>query len=191
MGEVYDTTTITEAFAETVAKHGTRPFLAVPANGARGYLPEGFEITYIEAASQIAALSAAYRAAGYGNGHRVATLLENRPEYVLHKLALNGLGVCCVPINPDYRAGEIAYLLDHSKPDLVLALAALAGRIDEALGVRPPAAVDAARGVRRMPADCAIQARPECRADPRNCRQHPLYFGHHRAAEGLHTVTRL
>ena len=141
MGEVYDTTTITKAFAETVAKHGTRPFLAVPANGARGYLPEGFEITYSEAASQIAALAAAYRAAGYGNGHRVATLLENRPEYVLHKLALNGLGVCCVPINPDYRAGEIAYLLNHSKPDLVLALAAYAERIDEALGEcahRPP-----------------------------------------------------
>ena len=141
MDEVYDTTTITEAFAETVAKHGTRPFLVVPANGARGYFPEGFEITYIEAARQIAALSAAYRAAGYGNGHRVAMLLENRPEYVLHKLALNGLGVCCVPINPDYRAGEIAYLLDHSKPDLVLALAAYAGRIGEALAKsahRPP-----------------------------------------------------
>jgi acyl-CoA synthetase (AMP-forming)/AMP-acid ligase II len=134
MGEVYDTTTITAAFAETVSQHGKRPFLIVPANAARGYLTEGFEITYIEAASRIAVLAAAYRAAGYGNGHRVATLLENRPEYVLHKLALNGLGVCCVPINPDYRAGEIAYLLEHSKPDLVLALASYAGRIGQALG---------------------------------------------------------
>ena len=188
MGEVYDTTTITKAFAESVAKHGTRPFLAVPANAARGYFPEGFEITYIEAASQIAALSADYRAAGYGKGHRVATLLENRPEYVLHKLALNGLGVCCVPINPDYRAGEIAYLLDHSKPDLVLALAAYAGRIDEALGEcahRPPLTL------LEQFADCAIQARRECRTDPRNCRQHPLHVGHHRAAKGLHTFTRL
>src|SRR6476660_3082965 len=116
MGEAYDTTTITATFAEIVARHGKRPFLAVPANGAREYLPDGFEITYGEAASRIGALSAAYRAAGYGNGHRVAMLFENRPEYVLHKLALNGVGVCCVPINPDYRAGEIAYLLDHSKP---------------------------------------------------------------------------
>ncbi len=141
MGEAYDTTTITATFAETVARHGKRAFLAVPANGARGYLPDGFEITYGEAASRIGALSAAYRAAGYGNGHRVAMLFENRPEYVLHKLALNGLGVCCVPINPDYRAREIAYLLDHSKPDLVLALAAYAGRIGEALAEsahRPP-----------------------------------------------------
>ena len=103
MGEVYDTTTITKAFAESVAKHGTRPFLAVPANAARGYFPEGFEITYIEAASQIAALSADYRAAGYGNGHRVALLLENRPEFFLHYLALNALGTGFVPINPDYR----------------------------------------------------------------------------------------
>ncbi len=29
--------------------------------------------------------AAIYRSAGYGLGHRVATLLENRPEYVLHK----------------------------------------------------------------------------------------------------------
>ena len=65
-------------------------------------------------------LAALYRAAGYGLGHHVATLLENRPEYVLHKLALNSIGVCCVPINPEYRAGEIAYLLEHSEPELVI-----------------------------------------------------------------------
>ena len=80
-----------------------------------------------------AAESIAFGAAGYGAGHRVATLLENRPEYVLHKLALNTLGVCCVPINPDHRAGEIAYLLDHAKPDLVLNLAGRTHQITLAL----------------------------------------------------------
>jgi crotonobetaine/carnitine-CoA ligase len=63
----------------------------------------------------------------------VATLLENRPDYVLHKLALNSIGVCCVPINPDYRAGETAYLLEHSEPDLVLTLATREAQMSQAL----------------------------------------------------------
>src|SRR5205823_4298917 len=87
-----------------------------------------------------AEVSAAYSEAGYGLGQRIATLLENRPEYVLHKLALNIIGVCCVPINPDYRPNEIAYLLEHSEPDLVLTLAAREAQMSSALAqsaVRP------------------------------------------------------
>ncbi len=140
LAEIMDGTTISAAFAASVAAHADRPFLAVPANEERGYLPSGFEITYGEAGKRVGELAAIYRQAGYGVGHRVATLLENRPEYVLHKLALNSLGVCCVPINPDYRAAEIAYLLEHSEPDLVLTLDSRQASIKEALaqsGHRP------------------------------------------------------
>ena len=42
-------------------------------------------------------------------------LLLNRPEFLLHWLALNGLGVSIVPINPDWRAHELEYLVDHSE----------------------------------------------------------------------------
>jgi len=122
MPEIMDGTTIAAAFAAAVAAHAGRPFLAVPANPDRAYLPAGFEITYGEAGQRVEQLAGLYRRAGYGVGHRVATLLENRPEHVLHTLALNGIGVCCVPINPDSRAAEIAYLIDHSEPDLVLTL---------------------------------------------------------------------
>src|SRR5436190_18829817 len=98
----------------------------------------------INSAATPSRLSATYASAGYGLGHRVATLLENRPEHILHKLALNGIGACCVPINPDYRAGETAYLLEHSRPDLVLALGARAGQVREALAQsahKPPLAL--------------------------------------------------
>ena len=142
--ELQDGLTIGEVFAAAVASHGDRPFFAVPPNESRGYLPAGFEITYRDAAKQVAELTAAYRGAGYGLGHRVATLLENRPEYVLHKLALNAIGACCVPINPDYRAGETAYLLEHSQPDLILTLATREAQIAEALAHsahRPPVVV--------------------------------------------------
>ncbi|HZT48650.1 MAG TPA: AMP-binding protein [Hyphomicrobiaceae bacterium] len=133
MSEIRDSLTISDAFAAAAARHGDKPFFAVPANARRDYLPGGYEISYRDAAARIAELAALYREAGYGVGHRVAALMENRPEYVLHKLALNSLGVCCVPINPDYRAGETAYLLEHSRPDLVMVLAAREGQVREAL----------------------------------------------------------
>ena len=141
MPDCLDNTTINAAFAATVAAFPDRPFIAVPISGERGYLAEGYEITFAAAAEEVARLTALYRAAGYGVGHRAATLLENRPDYVLHKLALNALGVCCVPINPDYRAGETAYLLEHAEPDLILTLPERAGQIAEALAQsthRPP-----------------------------------------------------
>jgi crotonobetaine/carnitine-CoA ligase len=135
-----DDTTIGAAFAAAVAAWGDKPFFAVPAGDGRGYLEAGFEISYGEAGRQVERLAAIYRAAGYGLGHRVATLVENRPDYVLHKLALNGIGACCVPINPEYRTGEIAYLLEHSEPALVIGLASRRPQLLEALseiGQRP------------------------------------------------------
>ncbi len=125
--------TIGEALQAAVARHGDRSFLVVPADAGRAYLPGGREITYRETGTLTATLASAWQQAGYGPGHRVATLLENRPEYVLHKLALNGLGACCVPINPDYRPGEAAYLIDHSRPDLLLVAPEREGQIREAL----------------------------------------------------------
>src|SRR5262245_8165659 len=133
MAEILDGITIGAAFAATVAQYADRPFLAVPSNADRGYLPSGFEISYGDASKRIGELAAIYRQAGYGVGHRIATLLENRPEYLFHKLALNSIGVCCVPINPDYRAAEIAYLIEHSEPDLIVAIGARQASVHEAL----------------------------------------------------------
>jgi crotonobetaine/carnitine-CoA ligase len=50
----------------------------------------------------------------------VALLLENRPEFFFHFLALNALGVSIVPVNPDYRHDELLYLMEHSEADLAV-----------------------------------------------------------------------
>ncbi len=118
--DIDDDTTIGDAFSRAAQAYGGQSFLAVPSGVHRAYHRSGFEITFGEAHRQVEALKALYRANGFGHGHRVAMLLDNRPEHYLHKLALTSLGVCCVPVNPDYRAGEIAYLLDHSEVDLAL-----------------------------------------------------------------------
>src|SRR4030095_7823391 len=78
------------------------------------------EHTHDERPETSLALRESYGAAGYGHGHRVALLLENRPEFFFHFLALNALGVSIVPVNPDYRHDELLYLLEHSETDLVV-----------------------------------------------------------------------
>ena len=119
---IHDDSSIGEVFFAAAQAYAGNSLLAVPRNPARGYHPEGYEISYAQAAQQVTQLMVQYRAAGYGLGHRVALLLESRPEHMLHKLALNALGVCCIPVNPDYRPGEFAYLIDHAQPDLLLVL---------------------------------------------------------------------
>ncbi|MFM9849869.1 MAG: AMP-binding protein [Hyphomicrobiaceae bacterium] len=96
-----DRATIGAAFRRTVDAYGPNSFLAVPAGSTRGYHRQGLEIDYARTGREVECLMGAYRARGVGHGHRVAMLLENRPEHFLHKLALNTLGASCVPINPD------------------------------------------------------------------------------------------
>ncbi len=115
-------TTVYEAFCTTVAKYPDNAFLCVPAYDKRSYHPDGVEITYAEAAEEVARLRSTYRSSGFSHGNRVAYLLENRPDYLLHLLAANSLGVSCVPLNPDYLHDEMLYLLDHSDVDLVVTI---------------------------------------------------------------------
>jgi crotonobetaine/carnitine-CoA ligase len=125
--------TIGAALVEAAARFGERTLLAVPANDKRSYATQGVELRYRETGVRVSELMQAYADLGYGVGHRVALSLENRPAHVLHKLALNAIGVCCVPVNPDYRVAELAYLIEHSKVDLIVALAEHRSVIEAAL----------------------------------------------------------
>ncbi len=144
MLDIDDQSTIGQTLFAAAERYGANPLMAVPANPARAYHPRGYEIGFAEAAAQVRALMARYEAAGYGSGHRVGLLLESRPEHMLHKLALNALGACCVLINPDYRSRELAYLIDHSRVDLVVVLQSRLALLDAALAEsahRPPVVV--------------------------------------------------
>jgi acyl-CoA synthetase (AMP-forming)/AMP-acid ligase II len=100
-------TTVYSAFERTAEAHGGKPFLEFPSHNAR--------FTYAQALDRVTDIAARYRSRGYGRGHRVALQLENRPEFPLHFLALNSLGTSVVPLNPDYRAAELEYVLAHSE----------------------------------------------------------------------------
>ena len=135
--------TIGDTFFQCAETFGANAFLAVPSNAARNYHPAGREWSYAEAAKVVRALRQHYAAAGYGVGHRVALLLANRPEHLLHKLAMNALGICCVPLNGDHRPREMAYVLEHAKVDLVVFADDMQGLLQAALdasGHRPATA---------------------------------------------------
>ncbi len=133
MIEISETSTIPEVFFAAAKAYPQQPFLAVPANPARAYAPAGQSLSYAQAADAVQDLIHAYREAGFGVGHRVGLLLENRLEHFLHKLAMNALGVCCVPLNPDHRPPEMAYVIDHAKLDLVVVVEPMASLLQHAL----------------------------------------------------------
>ncbi len=101
-----------EAFAATAARLPDAPFLIAPASAQlplrAGRLPDF--LRFLKA--DVERLRAEYAAAGYGHGARVALLLENRPVFFVHWLALNALGVVIVPLNPDMRPDEVTYQLE-------------------------------------------------------------------------------
>jgi len=88
----HENATIGSVLLEAAATFGERPLLVAPPNAARAYDPQGRTISYIQAAQAVQGLMACYRAAGYGQGHRIALLLESRLEHMLHKLAMNSAG---------------------------------------------------------------------------------------------------
>ena len=115
--------TVHAVFAATAARTPGAQFLFTEAVTARSYDIEAGALSWGDAAVQIASLRGAYAAAGYGHGHRVGLLLENRPAFILHWLALNALGVSVVPIHAELRAAELRYLVEHSEIVLAVTLA--------------------------------------------------------------------
>lgn len=114
--------TVYDRFRSNAQLRGDADFLHVESVTATSYGIAAETISWSAAAAQISALHNAYAAAGYGHGHRVGLLMENRPAFLMHWLALNGLGVSVVPMNVEMRAAELEYLIGHSGIALAVVL---------------------------------------------------------------------
>ncbi|HZP86298.1 MAG TPA: AMP-binding protein [Burkholderiales bacterium] len=130
--------TLYQSLQRAVGKYPDRSAYAVPPMAGRSYHPDGWEVTWAQTSAAVEAKRKTYRRAGYGLGHRVAMLFDQRPEFFFHYYALNALGVSVVPINPDYRRDEIRYVLEHSEASLCLAIDA---RADDVRSVCEPLGV--------------------------------------------------
>lgn len=110
--------TLYQSLQRAVARFPDRAAYCVPPMAGRAYHPDGWEVTWAQTFASVQEKLEVYRRAGYGMGHRVAILFNQRPEFFFHYYALNALGVGVVPVNPDYRQDEIRYVLEHSEAQL-------------------------------------------------------------------------
>ncbi|MGH1576189.1 AMP-binding protein [Planktotalea sp.] len=114
--------TVYDAFCDTAERWPERAFLNVLPETAKIYEIDAGEISYGASRAQINERKAEIERSGYLAGQRVMLLLENRPDYFLWWLAFNALDISVVPINPDLRIAELAYMIEHAEPVLALAI---------------------------------------------------------------------
>jgi acyl-CoA synthetase (AMP-forming)/AMP-acid ligase II len=112
------------AFAASAVRSPDHDFLVVLPETAQIYGIDAQTLRYGEALERVDALAGRYRKGGFGHGHRAGLMLENRPAFFLHWLALNALGVSVVPLSTELRAAELEYITGHSELDLAVAPAA-------------------------------------------------------------------
>lgn len=193
--------TVFAAFQAAAARHAQKPFICVLSETAAVYDIAAGELSYGAVQAEVERLARAYRQAGYGHGHRVGVLLENRPDFFLHWFALNALGVSVVPINPELRAAELEYLIDHSEMVVALAIPSRHGELAAAakamgrsveifspgdrpalIAVAPPKA-----GVPDRNSECALLYTSGTTGRPKGCvlaNEYFLYAGYWYATVG-------
>ena len=126
--------TVFSEFYHAASAYSDNLFLHIPEQATAAYRDGPVDLTYHETLDQVSVLSARYGDAGYGPGHRVALVLENRAEFFLHFLALNRLGVSIVPVNPEFPHDSIAHIICHSDSCLVVALPEHKKKLERSIG---------------------------------------------------------
>lgn len=115
-------TSVYQTFATTARQAGGKAFLHIPASAAKTYSDSALDLSYAQALQRIDQCAVHYRARGYGSPLRVGLVLENRPDFFIHWLALNSLGCSVIPVSRELQDEEIAYYLEHGEACLVVAL---------------------------------------------------------------------
>jgi acyl-CoA synthetase (AMP-forming)/AMP-acid ligase II len=122
------TGTVYEAFHRSAARYPEHDFLCVIPETAARYGIEAQTFSFERASREVTDLAERYRRAGLGHGQRTGLMLDNRPDMFFHWLALNSIGASVVPINSDWRAAELEYVIGHS--EMVAAVVAAKRRQD-------------------------------------------------------------
>ena len=186
--------TVYDAFVRIARRRGDAEFLFVEPVTAKAYGIDAGARSWREVAGEVERLRSLYAQAGYGHGHRVGLLLENRPAFFTHWLALNALGISIVPIHADLKSAELAYLIGHSEIGLAVVQPGHEGALRSAASeanaeletIRPEAAGRSLPAARRPPrqareptgrgTECALLYTSGTTGRPKGCRLANGYF---------------
>ncbi|MGW1921266.1 amino acid adenylation domain-containing protein, partial [Streptomyces massasporeus] len=152
-GEAGDGLSFPELFAARVAADPSAPALAF----------EGTELTYGELAARVDAFAGHLASCGVGPETVVAVALPRSVDLVVSLLAVLRAGGAYVPVDPDYPADRVAYMLSDSRPALLVSDSATLPGLGEC-GV-PVVLVNGLVDEPKLP----VTPQPELRAD------HPAY----------------
>ncbi|QWF84040.1 D-alanine--poly(phosphoribitol) ligase subunit 1 [Amycolatopsis sp. CA-230715] len=103
-------TTLPDLFADQVARTPR----------ATAVVFEGVRLTYARLAKRVGDLASALRARGAGPGRIVAVAVPRSLDLITGLLAVLETGAAYLPIDPDYPADRIAFMLADAEPVLVL-----------------------------------------------------------------------
>ena len=184
--------TVFDVFSKAVEAYGDRPFVHIPLSAAKSYSDSAIDYTYAEASREVEQRRAAYGAAGYGVGHRVAILLENRADFFFHWLALNALGVGIIPLNAEASPQDLHYIIYHGDADLVVSLPEKMTLVEEAIALEqesehpplcsatleglPPATRPALDHIPDTATECAMLFTSGSTGQPKGCVLSNEYF---------------
>ena len=99
---------LAKRLAEAARKHADRPAVVF----------EGASYTFREFDREVERYAAMLHSCGVGRGDRVAVQLPKRMEVLFLHLAVLSVGAITLPLNPEYRAGEVEYFLSDSGSSL-------------------------------------------------------------------------
>jgi amino acid adenylation domain-containing protein len=89
----------------------------------------GIVLSYVELNAAANRVAHALTARGVGPERIVALALPRSPEMVLAVLGVLKSGAAYLPVDPDYPAERIAFMLDDARPALTVTTAEVAGRL--------------------------------------------------------------
>src|SRR6056300_1326079 len=113
MAAFYKDETVWRRFCQTASTHPEQPFLRYMPSVAKVYQIAAGDISYQEMRQAAEDRAAVLARAGLRAGERLGLYLYNRPDFFINWLAANSLGLSIVTINPDLRAAELTWLIEH------------------------------------------------------------------------------
>ncbi|MEU9712852.1 amino acid adenylation domain-containing protein [Streptomyces sp. NPDC047967] len=125
---------------------------------------EGDSLTYVELSSRAQSLARLLADRNIGPGSIVALALPRSLDLVAGLLAVSLAGAAYLPMDPDYPADRLAYMLDDARPAALITDAPTAGRLPA--HDLPLVTVDEAAGFPDGPITQADRTRPLAPQDP-------------------------